>query len=92
MGEIRKVNGREDIAIYCFKRIIKLGIKIIATQEYSRGERFARVLINDARFELYRLYYNTNPDASKKFLQPFKRERNKGVDTIFKPLKKFLLD
>jgi hypothetical protein len=92
MGEIRKINGRKDFAIYCFERIIKLGIKRVANQEYSRGEKFARVLINDARFELYRLYYNINPGASKKNLQSFKRERSKGVDTIFKPLNKFLLD
>lgn len=92
MGEIRKLSGQVDIAIYCFKRIIKLGIKTIANQEYARGVKFARILINDARFELYRLYYDTNPGVSKKLLQSFKNERNKSVDTIFKPLKKFLLD
>jgi tetratricopeptide (TPR) repeat protein len=37
MGKIRKVGHQNDIAIYCFKRIIKLGVNTISKQEYSRG-------------------------------------------------------
>lgn len=91
MGEIRKLGGQNDIAIYCFKRIVKLGVNRIAKQEYSRGRSFAKKLINDARFELYRLYFNSDPKKSAKYLAEFKVNLKKGVVTIFHPLKKFLL-
>jgi hypothetical protein len=91
MGKIRKVGHQKDIAIYCFKRIIKLGVTRIAKQEYSRGRNFAKMLINDARFELYRLNFDSDPKKSAKYLQEFKANLKKGVGTIFHPLSKFLL-
>ena len=91
MGKIRKVGDQKDIAIYCFKRIIKLGVTRIASQEYSRGRDFAKMLINDARFELYRIYFYTDSKKSAKYLEQFKTSLEKGVETIFHPLRKFLL-
>lgn len=91
MGEIRKLGRQNDIALYCFKRIIKLGVNTIAKQEYSRGKSFAKELINDARFELYRLYFDTDPKKSVKYLSEYKVNLKKGVETIFHPLNKFLL-
>lgn len=91
MGEIRKLSHQKDIALYCFKRIIKLGVNIIAKQEYSRGRSFAKELINDAKFELYRLYFDSDPKKSAKYLKEFKANLKKGVETIFHPLNKFLL-
>jgi len=91
MGKIRKLGRQNDIAIYCFKRIIKLGVNRIAKQEYSRGRSFAKELINDARFELYRLYFDSDPKKSAKYLGEFKANLKKGVGTIFHPLNKFLL-
>jgi len=91
MGKIRKVGHQKDIALYCFKRIIKLGVNIIAKQEYSRGRFFAKELINDARFELYRLYFDSDPKKSAKYLKEFKANLKKGTGTIFHPLNKFLL-
>jgi len=41
MGKIRKLGDQDEIAIYCFKRIMKLGVNTIANQEYSRGGAFA---------------------------------------------------
>jgi len=72
MGEVRHANYQNDIAIYCFDKLIKLGVNKIAKQEYSRGKDFAKELINDAKFELYRLYYHENPKLSEKYLQQFK--------------------
>jgi len=92
MGEIRKLNYQDDIAIYCFEKLIKLGINEIAKQEYSRGKEFARELVNDAKFELYRLHYYENPKLSQKYLNNFKRGLAKGITTIYEPVKKFLLD
>ncbi len=91
MGEVRKSGHQNDIAIYCFKRIIKLGVNRISAQEYSRGKSFAKELINDARFELYRMYFDTDKKRSAKYLKEFKANVKKGVATIFHPLNKFLL-
>jgi len=92
MGGVRKASGQNDIAIYCFSKIIKLGIRRIAYGEYGRGIPFAKELINDSKFELYRLYYEDDPGLSKKYLSMYKKGLLKGVKTIFKPLRKFLLD
>ena len=91
MGKVRKSGHQNDIAIYCFKRIIKLGVNAIAKQEYSRGRSFAKELINDAKFELYRIYFDSAPKKSAKYLKEFKANLKKGVGTIFHPLNKFLL-
>ncbi len=91
MGKIRKSGYQNDIAIYCFKRIIKLGVNKISTQEYSRGKSFAKELINDAGFELYKLYFDTDKKRPTKYLKEFKANVKKGVETLFHPLNKFLL-
>jgi tetratricopeptide (TPR) repeat protein len=91
MGEIRKLGNQNHIAIYCFERIIKLGINTIVKQPYSRGNSFAKGLINDAKFELYRLFFYENPKLSAKYLREYKSGIKKGNTTIFKPLNKFLL-
>lgn len=92
MGEIRKIyEEQRDIAIYCFEEIIKLGVRKIASDKYSRGTAFAKELINDSKFELYRIYHATNPGLAKRYLSMYKRGLDKGAGTIFKPLRKFLL-
>jgi len=92
MGSIRKVHeDQKDIAIGCYEDVIKLGVNKIAKQEYSRGREFARELVNDAKFELYRLYFCENPKLSQKYLAMYKKGLEKGITTIYKPLEKFLL-
>ena len=73
MGGIRKFGGQDDIAIYCFEKIINTKEKDIAFGEYGRGVAFAQILINDAKFELYRLYYDENPTLSKRYLSIYKK-------------------
>ena len=90
MGEIRKLNNQYDIAIYCFEKIIGINIKTIATDNYGRGISFAKELVNDSKFELYRLYFETNPNLSKKYLAMYTKGLEKGIDSIFKPLAKFI--
>ncbi|MDE2026566.1 MAG: hypothetical protein KGJ07_08835 [Patescibacteria group bacterium] len=92
MGDIRKQNFQDDIAIYCFEKVINLGAKKIASQEYSGGIDFAKELINDARFEMYRLHHHINPKLANKYLEEYKKNIKRGTSTIFIPLKKFLLD
>jgi tetratricopeptide (TPR) repeat protein len=91
MGEIRKSNYQDEIAIYCFEKLIKLGVNRVAKQKYSRGRNFAKELINDAKFELYRLHHHNNRKLAEKYLQQYKKELEKGTTTIYKPLNKFLL-
>ena len=91
MGEIRKLNNQNDTAIYCFEKLIKLGVTKIVKQEYSRGKYFAKELINDAKFELYRLHFYETPKLSTRYFREYKAGLDKGIESIFKPLKKFLL-
>lgn len=92
MAGVRKANDQNEIAIYCFKRIIELGIRRIAHGEYGRGVAFAKELINDSKFELYRLFHETNAGLSKRYLSMYNKGLKQGIHTIYKPLNKFLLD
>ena len=92
MGNVRRTIGQNDIAIYCYEKIIKLGAKKISLNKYSRGIDFARELINDSKFELYRLYYKENKVLSGKYLVQYKRGIKKGITTIYNPLTRFLLN
>ncbi len=92
MGEIRKLGGLNDIAIYCFEKIIATKPKDIAFGEYGRGIQFALELINDAKFELYRLYHKENPTLSRRYWEKYKKGLEKGITTIFKPIEQFLMD
>jgi hypothetical protein len=91
MGQVRKLNYQDDIAIYCYEKIVKTAVNTIARQEHSRGKEFAKELINDAKFELYRLYYYEDPKVLKKYLRMYKYALTKGVGTIYKPLQKYLM-
>ncbi|MGC4040325.1 MAG: hypothetical protein QM710_05945 [Flavobacterium sp.] len=91
MGEIRKLNFQDEIAIYCFEKIIGLGVKKIEKQEYSRGRDFAKELINDSKFELYRLHFITNQKLANKYLRQYQQGIKLGIDSIYIPLEKFLL-
>jgi hypothetical protein len=92
MGSLRRSAGQKDIAIYCYEKIIKLGIKGAKSSDACDLEiDFARELVNDSKFELYRLYYEDNPLLSKKYLAIYKAGVEKGINTIYRPLKKFLL-
>jgi len=68
-----------------------LGVNRIAKREYSRGRDFAKMPINDARFELYRLHFGEDQKKSAKYLKEYKAHLKRGVETIFHPLNKFLL-
>lgn len=91
MGSLRRSSGQKDIAIYCFEKIIKLGIKGANCLTYTFDIDFAKELINDAKFELYRLHYEHDPKLSKKYLDAYYKGLEKGIFSIYRPLKKFLL-
>lgn len=91
MGEIRKLNFQNEIALFCFERIVKMSVKEISSQEYSRGNAFAKELINDSKFELYRLHFYQKPKLSIRYLNSYKKGLRNGIPSIFKPLNKYLL-
>ncbi len=93
MGAIRKLNYQDDIAIYCFEKIVGMTDKSIAQDKYSRGIDFAKELINDAKFELYRLYNDENHmKLSMRYLSMYKKGLKNGLTTIYEPIELFLLD
>lgn len=91
MGSLRRSSGQIDLAIYFYERIIKIGIKGVVSDKCDLDKDFSKELINDSKFELYRLYHQDNPGLSKKYLTMYQQGLQKGVNTIYKPLKKFLL-
>ena len=67
MGAVRKLNMQIDIAIYCFKKIVRLGIARIVNGKRNVGLKYAREMINDSKFELYRIYHEQNPALAKRY-------------------------
>lgn len=93
LGKVRKAFRQYDLAIYCFKRIIELNAKGIPAKDRCTDRSLVKVKANDSNFQLYRIYHDLNERAlSKKYLSQYKAGLKKGVETIFKPLEKFLLD
>jgi len=91
MGKVRKVNGQIDIAIFCFERIIQLGVRKIASGTRKPGILYGKEMVNDSRFELYRIYFESNGKLAEKYLSLYKKGLKAGAPTIYRPLKKFLL-
>jgi hypothetical protein len=92
MGAVRKINMQNDIAVYCFKKIIRLGAARIVKGKRKVGLKYAREMINDSNFELYRIYHEQYPALAKRYLTAYKRGLRTGAPTIFRPLKEFLLE
>lgn len=91
LGKIRWDYGQFDIAIWCFQEIIRLGVRGIVYGGCKKKLSIALAQINDSKFQLYRLYHYTNPSLSKRYLTLYKKGLDKGISTLYKPLKKFLL-
>jgi hypothetical protein len=91
MGAVRKQNMQFDIAIYCFRKIIRLGVKRIANGKRKGGLEYAKEMVNDSKFQLYRIFYDQNPSLAKRYLSAYKKGLSAGAPTIFEPLNRFLL-
>ena len=93
LGLVRKAYRQYDLAIYCFKQIIELGSRKIAKKDTCTTRSLVAVKANDSRFQLYRLYHDIgNVQLSRRYLQVFKEKLKTGIDTLYHPLDKFLLD
>ncbi len=92
MGKVRKANEQFDIAIYCFEKIVKLGVQGLMEGRCKFEAEYAKELINDSKFELYRLYYDKDKVLSHKYLKMYKKGLKEGVKTIYNPLSNFLIN
>ena len=90
-AKVRETTQQFNLAILYYKKIINLGIKNIVYAGCKLELKIAEELINDSKFELYRLYFNLNPVISRKYLSLYKKGLRHGVHTIYKPLAKYLI-
>ncbi len=93
-GVIYNAIGDTWTAIDCYIKIMELGEDLGEDANCSGSDLpFVRMILNDARFQLYRLFHDLEEyELSKKFLKAYKMHLRKGIDTIYKPLEKFLMD
>jgi tetratricopeptide (TPR) repeat protein len=93
-GVIYNANGDTWTAIDCYIKIMELGEDLREDANCSDSDLpFVKMILNDARFQLYRLFHDLEEyELSGKFLRAYKRHLRKGVDTIYKPLEKFLME
>jgi len=75
-------------AIDCFIAILESKEDNSITYNCGGADsNYIKMMTNDARFELYRLFYDLERhDISDGFLREYKRNLRKGVNTIYKPL------
>ncbi len=93
LGNIRNAFKQTDLSIYCFKRIIEVGSKKIPKKDKCTDRSLVKEKVNDSRFQLYRLYHDKgNYRLSKRYLLMYKNGLKKGIETIYKPLEKYLMD
>ena len=91
LAKVRRNYSQYEAAIFCYKEIIELGVRGISRDSCKNEMRVILAQINDSKFELYRLYHKTNPGLSKRYLTLYKQGLKKGIFSLYKPLKNYLL-
>lgn len=81
-GLVKWDYGQIENAIFCFKEIIRIGIRRINKSGYNKTIDVALAQINDSKFQLYRLFKDSNPSVAKRYLREYERGINKGIFTI----------
>jgi len=90
LAKVKTAYGQNDSAIFCYNEIIRKGSRGIINGCCKDTLDIALAQINDSKFELYRLYKNTNSSLSKRYLTLYKQGLQKGIFTLFEPLEKFM--
>jgi tetratricopeptide (TPR) repeat protein len=90
LGIVRFDYGQTDLAIFCFKEIIRMGVKGIVNGGCKKSMRIGLAQINDSKLQLYRLLKETKPSLAKRYLTLYKKGLKKGIFTLYKPLENFL--
>jgi tetratricopeptide (TPR) repeat protein len=92
-GVIYNAMGDTYAAIDCYIRVLEIEENL--DKEYNCSESdlpFVQMILNDSRFQLYRLFHDLDSmELSNDFLKEYKKYLRKGVNTIYWPLKKFLM-
>lgn len=89
-GEIYNALGYRFDAIDCFIKIIEQGTILNKKYNCSESDKsYIEMIVNDAHFQLYRLFKITNNELANKFLRKYKTEIKKGVNTIYVPFENF---
>ena len=82
LGLVKWDYGQIDNAIFCFKEIIRLGLRRISKSGYDKTLDIAMAQINDSRLQLYRLLKESNPIVAKRYLKEYEKGLEKGVFSI----------
>ena len=90
LGKVRTAYSQDDVAIYCYQEIIKMGAKKISKSCCKLEYEDALAQVNDSRFQLYRLFYKTDSSKSKKYLAKYMKGLESGIWTKFEPLSAFI--
>jgi tetratricopeptide (TPR) repeat protein len=92
LGKVRNGFKQTDLAISCYKKIIKIGSKKLPKEDTCTDRSLVSMQVNDSKFQLYRLYHDKgNLALSRKYLAMYKNGLKKGIETIYKPLDNFLM-
>lgn len=91
-GTIYHKLGERANAFDCFITVVELRDQTAEKYNCSgEDEAYIKMLTNDARFELYRMFFDgENYELANELLAEYKQNLKMGVKTIFKPLKKYL--
>ena len=93
-GSIYNALGDTFLAIDCYIKILEL--KKIKTKNVNcaGGDYlYINMIYNDSYFQLYRLFYDIGKyETANGLLAQYKNGLKKGIDTIYKPLSKFLME
>lgn len=84
LGMVKWDYGQIDAAIYCYEDILELGTTGIIKEGCAKDKNVAKAQVNDSKFQLYRLYKDTNPKLAEKYLTQFKNSWNRGVFTLMR--------
>jgi hypothetical protein len=90
LAKVKTAYGQNDSAIFCYNEIIRKGSRGIIHGCCKSTMDIALAQLNDSKFELYRLYKETNHSLSKRYLTLYKKGIKKGIFTLFEPLENFL--
>lgn len=93
-GDIYNIIGETKMAIDCYISIMEQGEDLGQEANCSGSDlHYVRMILNDARFQLYRLFHDLESyELSMKFMKAYISHLKEGIDTIYKPLDKFLMD
>jgi hypothetical protein len=82
LGLVKWDYGQIENAIFCFKEIIRIGIRRARKSSDSKTLDASLARINDSKLQLYRLLKDSNPPVAKRYLKDYERGLKKGIFTI----------